>query len=68
MRQGFVILTRERETPSLAKCGRCQIKFFAPKRIGGHPLSAEEYLWQRYLAHECKAAEEMFPSRVESTA
>ena len=66
MNQGFVILERDFETPKLATCGRCQIKFFAPKQMSRQPISAEEYLWQKYLAHECIA--QTFPSRVENTA
>ena len=51
-KHGFVVLTRERDWPIMAKCGKCQIKFFTPTRLRGR--SAEEYLWQKFLEHECK--------------
>jgi hypothetical protein len=54
---GFVILKRERKTPSLAMCQRCKIKFFTPRELSDRPTEAEEYLWSRFRAHDCKVRE-----------
>jgi len=54
---GFVILKRERKTPSLAMCQRCKIKFFTPRELSDYPTEAEEYLWNRFNTHECKVRE-----------
>jgi hypothetical protein len=53
--QGFVILKRERETPSLAMCQRCEIKFFTPHELANDPTEAEVFLRGRFMVHKCKA-------------
>jgi len=57
---GFVILKRERQTPSLAMCQRCKIKFFTPRALTNDPREAEEYLWGRFVNHKCPFV--IFPS------
>jgi hypothetical protein len=58
---GFVILQRERKTPSLAMCERCKIKFFTPRELSDNPVKAEEFLRGRFADHECKLRD--FPRR-----
>ena len=52
--QGFVVIKRERKTPSLAMCQRCKIKFFTPRELSNDPIEAEAFLWGRFNARKCK--------------
>jgi hypothetical protein len=41
-------------------CQRCEIKFFTPSKLIAKPSEAEDYLWGRFVDHECPVA--TFPS------
>ena len=61
MEEDFVILKYHGRAPTLAMCRKCKVKFFTVhvSRLG--PIQAEQYLWEKFSAHDCKVAE--FPSR-----
>ena len=50
----LVILKRLGETPTLGKCERCDLKFFAPHELTYSPAEAGESLWQQFNRHVCK--------------
>ena len=50
----FVILRCEGQTPSLAMCQRCQIKFFASRELTHRGQEAREFLFGRFLDHKCQ--------------
>lgn len=52
----FVILKREHQTPSLAMCQRCKIKFFTPRELTDKRNEAENFLWGRFVEHKCHVA------------
>ncbi len=54
---GFAIIKWERETPSLAMCQHCEIKFFTPRELSNDPIRAKEFLWGRFSSHRCKVRE-----------
>jgi hypothetical protein len=49
----LVILKHSGKTPVLAKCEKCEIKFFTPRELTNLPVQADEHLWQRFYSHEC---------------
>jgi hypothetical protein len=49
----FVILTLMGNTPSMATCARCQMKFFTPRELIGYPREAEEYMRDKFVDHQC---------------
>jgi len=53
--QGFVVLKYNRETPILAKCVHCSLKFFAPDPLMHKPIQAKEYLLEKFWAHELQS-------------
>jgi hypothetical protein len=57
----FVILKREGQTPSLAMCQRCKIKFFTPRELTHKRNEAEIFLWGRFVEHKCRVV--ALPSR-----
>ena len=50
----LVILKYERETPWLAECDHCHIKFFTPRDFSIDPLGAEKHLSNKFEEHECE--------------
>ena len=56
----FVIIKRERETPTLAMCRKCEIKFFTPRELTYSPTKAAEFLLERFRAHRCKVRDISF--------
>ena len=50
----FVILKRELQTPSLAMCQRCKVKFFTPRELSDKRNEAEDFLWGRFFVHKCR--------------
>jgi hypothetical protein len=42
------------KTPSMATCSRCRLKFFTPLTLVSDPVEAENYLRDKFIAHECK--------------
>ena len=61
MEADFIVLKYDYRTPILAMCRRCQLKFFTLHILSLDPIGAEQYLWGKYQAHDCKVAE--FPSQ-----
>jgi len=42
------------ETPAMASCTRCRLKFFTPRELLKKPREATDYLWGKFAAHPCK--------------
>lgn len=61
MEADFIVLKYDYRTPILAMCRRCQLKFFTLHILSLDPIGAEQYLWGKYQAHDCKVAG--FPSQ-----
>jgi len=51
----FSILKYRGQTPVLAACVRCELKFFTPSEIMKDSDAAVEYLWKKYVDHRCAA-------------
>jgi hypothetical protein len=62
----FVILKREGQTPSLAMCQRCKVKFFTPPELTDKRNEAEDFLWGRFFDHKCRVV--TLPSRTHEKA
>jgi hypothetical protein len=52
--RGFVVLRYAKDSPALACCELCQLKFFLPNDMLGDSERAIGYLQQKYLNHQCK--------------
>ena len=53
--RNFVIVkTNATGVPSLAACAKCRYKFFTPSDFRGDRVSAEQYLREKFGAHECR--------------
>jgi hypothetical protein len=52
--RGLVILRYAGKVPMMASCNRCQRKFFTPNTYHGDPVGAEQYLTEKYVAHNCE--------------
>jgi hypothetical protein len=50
----FIIIKRERQTPSIGMCQQCRIKFFTLRGLTDDPTEAEWYLRGRFTSHKCK--------------
>ena len=48
------MLKYQERTPTLAMCRRCKVKFFAVHASVHDPIGAEQYLWARFAAHNCR--------------
>ena len=53
----FKILKYHDKTPVLAGCEHCRVKFFAPSEKMKDIESAEKYLREKYLLHDCERAQ-----------
>lgn len=62
----LVMLKSTRKVPTLAKCVRCEMKFFTPFDLTGSPIAAKDYLVKKFQDHGCKIRH--FPSWPEKTA
>jgi len=51
----FSILKYRRQTPVLAACVRCELKFFTPSEIMKDSHAAVLYLRKKYVDHCCAA-------------
>jgi len=49
----FVILQYAGKVPAMASCTQCQRKFFAPNTYRDDPIGAEQYLVEKFAAHDC---------------
>jgi hypothetical protein len=54
---GFLVLKYKGETPVLATCLRCQLKFLTPAEMMGDFMGASEYLSKKYKDHHCKVSD-----------
>ena len=52
----FSILRYRGQTPVLAACDRCELKFFTPSEIMKDSEAAFRYLLIKYVDHRCSAA------------
>jgi len=50
----LLILKYMGETPFLATCERCHLKFFTPRELGRKPVDAEQNLRNRFEMHMCR--------------
>jgi hypothetical protein len=50
----MVFLQYAGETPSLAGCAKCHLKFFTPQELMKQPEAAAEYLREKFSLHTCK--------------
>jgi hypothetical protein len=50
----FVIFEREGKVPVLAGCTGCQRKFFTPVTLMSNHIGAEQYLWDKFIGHNCR--------------
>jgi len=49
----LIVLRYVNKTPSLASCAKCQRKFFTPNTYYNDPVSAEQYLRDKFELHDC---------------
>jgi hypothetical protein len=52
---GFRVLKCRGQTPVLAGCARCQLKFLTPPGMTDDQQAAADYLWNKYITHHCAA-------------
>ena len=52
---GFSILKYRGQTPILAVCVRCDLKFFTPSEVMKDDEAAGQYLLMKFLGHRCAA-------------
>jgi hypothetical protein len=52
--RSFVILRYAGKVPMMASCTQCQRKFFTPNIYHGDPIGAEQYLTEKFAAHNCE--------------
>jgi hypothetical protein len=50
----LIILKRIQQTPSLATCKCCHLKFFTPLELMREPLEAEGHLREKFASHTCR--------------
>jgi hypothetical protein len=50
---GFSVLKYRENTPVLAVCTRCQLKFLTPAGMMKDWQAASDYLWKKYSDHRC---------------
>ena len=60
----FSILRYRGQTPVLAACDRCELKFFTPSEIMKDSDAAFRYLLMKYMHHRCAAT---FPNEGKRT-
>lgn len=53
---GFSVLRYREQTPVLAACTRCQLKFLTPAGMMGDWQAAIDYLRKKYSDHRCAIA------------
>jgi len=51
--RGFVILNYIGNTPSMAMCKGCGMKFFVPMPLKDDPVESEKHLREKYSDHSC---------------
>ena len=49
----LIVLRYVNKTPSLASCAKCQRKFFTPNTYYNDPVSADQYLRDKFELHDC---------------
>jgi len=49
---GFSVVKYRQETPVLARCTRCELKFLTPSGMTD-PQAANDYLLNKYFSHRC---------------
>jgi len=49
----FLILNYANKVPSMASCTKCQRKFFTPNTYFEDSIGAEQYLAEKFAAHDC---------------
>ena len=50
----LTLLKHVNQTPVMAKCSRCELKFFVPKRLIKDLNTARSYLLSKFDQHICK--------------
>jgi hypothetical protein len=53
-RSFLIVKTYGNGVPSLASCAKCQYKFFTPPDMCRDRANAEQYLRDKFTAHECR--------------
>jgi hypothetical protein len=53
----FVILRYDGRVPAMASCVKCDRKFFTPATFARDAIGAEEYLGQKFDAHQCNGSD-----------
>jgi hypothetical protein len=54
----LVILQQVNQTPVMARCSSCELKFFVPKELKKDPDAAHSYLLSKFDHHVCKLADD----------
>ena len=54
----LIILRHLNQTPALAGCSNCELKFFVPNELMKDPNEARSYLLSKFDQHVCRIAEE----------
>ena len=57
----FSILKVEKNTPMIAGCKACGVKFFTPTAMKGDPVCAKNYLLNKYEHHDCPTKTKAYP-------
>jgi len=63
----LAILRYRNQTPSLATCERCHIKFFTPSELLARPAEAGDHLREKFASHTCKLNSVAFYVRRKAT-
>jgi hypothetical protein len=53
---GLSMLKYKGETPMLASCNRCALKFFTPPGMMTDAQAATDYLWKKFNDHHCSVS------------
>ncbi len=54
----LIILRHLNQTPVLAGCSSCELKFFVPNELMKDPNEARSYLLSKFDRHVCRIADE----------
>jgi hypothetical protein len=52
-RSFLIVKTYGNGVPFLASCAKCQYKFLTPSNVRMDRVTAEQYLREKFAAHEC---------------
>jgi len=54
MARNLIVLKYMRDTPAMATCEWCHLKFFTPLELIKSPVDALEHLHKKFGLHECR--------------